>query len=175
MAFKQRAFGGFGNSPSKQRTATPPAGWRAERTPEPAPSAPAAAGLDYVNPVESPMEQRPAKPSTQAGINKAEQYAVRDAMGGPVEGSPLPITGWIKKKAKSKVKEAVKKKVKKDVKKKVKIGTRTYTKGTGVGGVNVPTYIQQGGKTILNPSHPEYIKLQSNYLKQMKKLRKILR
>jgi len=99
---KGSALYGKGNqSPLSQiggaaHTTTPPPGWRAERQAPAAPAAPSAASLDYVNPTEnsSPASQRPAKPSTQAGINKAEQYAVRDAQGGPVEGGPLEPTPY---------------------------------------------------------------------------------
>ena len=122
-------------SPTKQRSMTPPPGWRAERTPPAAPAAPSASEMDWINPVEnspaemkspakqnkwagmnnpdhqpkpgagdpgnptlgtgsgdgqasatpkkSPAKQQPAKPSTQAGVNKAEAYARRGT--GPLE------------------------------------------------------------------------------------------
>lgn len=50
--------------------------------------------------------------------------------------------------------------------------SKSLTNVKGAGGVNIPTTIQQGGKTILNPNHPSYITLRSNQLKSIDKVRK---
>jgi hypothetical protein len=50
--------------------------------------------------------------------------------------------------------------------------SKSLTNVKGAGGVNIPTTIQQGGKTILNPNHPSYITFRSNQLKSIDKVRK---
>ncbi len=49
--------------------------------------------------------------------------------------------------------------------------SKSLTNVKGAGGVNIPTTIQQGGKTILNPNHPSYITFRSNQLKSLQRSR----
>jgi len=52
-----------------------------------------------------------------------------------------------------------------------KTASKSLTNVKGAGGVNIPTTIQQGGKTILNPNHPNYITFRSNQLKSLQRSR----
>ena len=75
--------------PFQQRTTTPPPGWRAERTP-PSNSAPAAAELDYVNPVEGgPIEQRTTTPPPGWRAERAPSASELDYVNPTENSSPV--------------------------------------------------------------------------------------
>ena len=87
-ANKAEMYAKRAQGPIEQRSMTPPPGWRAERTAPSPPAAPAAASLDYVNPVEgsSPASQisaQNAKERATANINKTEAMMARGS--GPIE------------------------------------------------------------------------------------------